>query len=318
VWEKWHPNANTSKIELILETANQWKRNHKLGPEWNSLLENIPSNTAFDIGLGDQGEIEFTPQGDITDEDQSKLNNIAKQLCPWRKGPWKIGSLTIDAEWQSQMKWDRFAQHLPPLSDKKVLDIGCNNGYFMYRLLLGGAQSVIGFDPIPFNLTQFSFLQKISFQEKMQLLLLGVEHTDLFPNSFDLILSMGVLYHHRHPLEQLQKIWKALTPGGQLILETIGIMSNDEVSLTPKDRYAKMRNVWFLPSISATINWLDRCNYKDIEVLSVSKTTTEEQRLTDWCPPPKQSLSHFLTKDQERTIEGYPSPRRFIISAKKK
>ena len=148
---------------------------------------------------------------------------------------------------------------------------------------------------------------------------MGIEHLKLLDEKFDVIFSMGVLYHHRHPLEQLESLKNALKPGGTLILETIGYPGQESTAFFPPERYAKMRNVFFLPTKSCLENWLNRCHFTNIELIDESITTIEEQRLTQWCPAPKQSLEDFLDpSDHSLTIEGHPAPHRFIYSAKKK
>lgn len=267
-----------------------------------------------------EGVVSFTSETPLSDAQAQEVESIARELIPWRKGPFNFFGLEVDAEWRSDFKWERFFKYLPgpsELARKRVLDVGCNNGYFMFQLQAMGANHVLGIDPVAFNEVQFKFLQKLSGAQGLQFEMLGVEHLSDLPAQFDLILSMGVLYHHRHPIEQLQMIKAALRSGGELIIESIVIPDSHSVALFPEDRYAKMRNVWFVPSVSCLENMLRRCNFKEIELLHFGKTTTAEQRLTNWCPPPKQSLADFLDpKNDELTIEGYPAPHRAIFKAR--
>ena len=59
---------------------------------------------------------------------------------------------------------------------------------------------------------------------------------------------MGVLYHRRSPIDHLLELRGALREGGQLVLETLVIEGGDDRVLVPAGRYAKMRNVWFIPT----------------------------------------------------------------------
>ena len=85
---------------------------------------------------------------------------------------------------------------------------------------------------------------------------IGIE--DVPPNlaCFDSVFSMGVLYHRRSPLDHLFELKGCLRPGGELILETLIVEGDRETIFMPQGRYAKMRNVWFLPSIAAMTLWL--------------------------------------------------------------
>jgi len=82
----------------------------------------------------------------------------------------------------------------------------------------------------------------------------------------------------------------------------------------PPGRYAKMRNVWFLPSIAVMTLWLQRCGFTEIACVDVSSTSFEEQRSTEWMR--FESLADFLDpNDRSKTAEGHPAPVRAIFTA---
>jgi tRNA (mo5U34)-methyltransferase len=75
-----------------------------------------------------------------------------------------------------------------------------------------------------------------------------------------------------------------------------------------------MRNVWFIPSIEQLERWLARAGFTNIKTVDVNQTSIQEQRATDWMH--FQSLQDFLDpKDINKTIEGYPAPKRSITVA---
>ena len=132
--------------------------------------------------------------------------------------------------------------------------------------------------------------------------------------AFDTVFSMGVLYHRRSPLDHLYELRDSLRSGGELVLETLVIDGGLNEVLVPEDRYAMMRNVWFLPTCDTLISWLGRCGFKNIRLVDVTKTSIEEQRSTEWMQ--FQSLKDFLKPDDSSlTYEGYPAPKRAIILA---
>jgi len=243
------------------------------------------------------------------------LQDLAKEFGPWRKGPFQINDVFIDSEWRSDLKWDRLKKSLPRLEGKTVLDIGCNNGYFMFRMLEHNPKFVLGIDPVvPFD-SQFQFINHFVQADNLKFKMWGVEHLAYIKESFDVIFSMGILYHHRNPIQQLLDIKDSLVSGGELILETIGIPGEEDYALTPKDKYARMGNVWFVPTLSCLINWLDKTKYTNIEVISQEWDETTEQRTTEWSG--KYSYSDSI-ESKDTTIEGYPAPKRFLLKAKKK
>ena len=126
---------------------------------------------------------------------------------------------------------------------------------------------------------------------------------------------MGVLYHRRSPIDHLYELQGCLRPGGELILETLVIDGALDQVLVPKGRYAKMPNVWFIPTCDTLVLWMQRCGFRDVRVIDVSKTTTDEQRSTQWMQ--FHSLSSFLDpENSEMTCEGLPAPKRAIFLAK--
>ena len=125
---------------------------------------------------------------------------------------------------------------------------------------------------------------------------------------------MGVLYHRRSPIDHLLELRDCLQPGGELVLETLVIDGKLGEVLLPEGRYAKMRNVWFLPSCETLMSWLKRCGFINIRLIDVTPTSIEEQRSTEWMQ--FHSLKDFLYADNHQlTYEGQPAPKRAIIIA---
>ncbi|MBT7410748.1 MAG: DUF1698 domain-containing protein, partial [Methylococcales bacterium] len=116
--------------------------------------------------------------------------------------------------------------------------------------------------------------------------------------------------------DHLVRLRECLKKGGELVLETLVIDGDQGQVLVPEGRYAKMRNVWFIPTCETLMGWMRRCHYQDIQLIDVNQTSIAEQRQTDWMK--FESLAHFLDpKDKNKTIEGYPAPKRAIFIARK-
>ncbi|VAW85714.1 tRNA (mo5U34)-methyltransferase [hydrothermal vent metagenome] len=261
-------------------------------------------------------EIIIGHAADCSPAEQAQLKILLQQFCPWRKGPYSLFDIHIDSEWRSDLKWDRLAQHITPLFGRQVLDVGCGNGYHCWRMAGAGAKLVIGIDPSLLFLAQFHAIKHYAPKISVHIIPFKMEELPDPAAQFDTVFSMGVLYHRRSPIDHIIELKQALRPGGELILETLVIPSSYGNLLMPRDRYAKMRNVWFIPETQQLEVWLQRCNFKNIRVIDVSLTTTAEQRATTWMQ--FESLADFLSPDDpETTIEGYPAPRRAIIIANK-
>jgi len=250
----------------------------------------------------------------LTPEERTQFLNAAKALMPWRKGPFTLCDTFIDTEWRSNIKYDLIEPHLS-VKDKIVADVGCNNGYYMFRLLAQNPKRLVGFDPSPLFNLQFELFDKF-VHSGIIYELLGIEHLEFYEHKFDIILCLGVLYHRSDPIASLKSLAKALNKRGEIIIDTLIIQGDDELCLFPKDRYAAMRNVYFLPTIPALKNWLYRAGFEDIEVIAVKQTDFEEQRKTEWIG--SQSLNNFLqSDDMSKTVEGYPAPLRGYLKARK-
>lgn len=237
------------------------------------------------------------------------------ELGPWKKGPFDIMGALIDSEWRSDLKWERVRSIASSLKGGRVLDVGTGNGYFLLRAAGEGARFTLGLEPSALYCAQFMALSRCYQCKDVALLPLTSSEFPHELHCFDTVLSMGVLYHRRSPLDHLAELRSFLRPGGQLVLETIVVPGEEGYALVPKDRYAKMRNVWFLPTIPTLTGWLHRMGFEDLRISVPVATTDSEQRSTRFSPQP--SLRDFLDpNDQSRTIEGYPAPRRAIWVAK--
>ena len=245
-----------------------------------------------------------------------RIETLMRNLMPWRKGPFSLYGVNIDTEWRSDWKWDRVLPHLSDLTGRTILDVGCGSGYHMWRMIGAGAHLAVGIDPTQLFLCQFEAVRKLlGNDQRAHLLPLGIEQLPAL-KAFDTVFSMGVLYHRRSPLEHLWQLKDQLVNEGELVLETLVIDGDENTVLVPGDRYAQMRNVYFIPSALALKNWLKKCGFVDIRIADVSVTTTEEQRRTEWMVT--ESLADFLDPhDPGKTVEGYPAPKRAVLIARK-
>ncbi len=251
---------------------------------------------------------------DLTQEEYEVILKTAKSLIPWRKGPFKVFGLEIDSEWQSNIKYNLIRPYFN-LKDKVVADIGCNNGYYMFRMLEDKPKRLIGFDPSPLTLHQFEFINHF-VKSDIIYEMLGVEHLEYYNHKFDFIFMLGVLYHRPDPVGTLKSLARGLNSKGEILIDTFMIDGDEELCLTPNKRYSKIPNIYFIPTIPALKNWLERAGFEDIEVLATTVTTSDEQRKTEWSFD--QSLEDFLDEnDKTKTVEGYPAPKRVYVKARK-
>ena len=246
--------------------------------------------------------------------DTKRLRELLMGLHPWRKGPLLLDDVEIDTEWRSDWKWARVKDVVAPLDGRNVLDVGSGNGYYALQMRKAGAAIIIGVDPTLLFAMQFLAINVFEQDASIFILPCRLEETPPANHAFDTTFSMGVLYHQREPLNHLAHLRSTLRSGGQLVLETIYLPGDDLRSATPEDRYARMRNVWSLPTVSQLVAWVRESGYQDIEVIDTSVTTTEEQRSTEWMT--FESLRESLDPcDPTKTVEGWPAPHRVVVTA---
>ncbi|GJM05351.1 MAG: tRNA U34 carboxymethyltransferase [marine bacterium B5-7] len=289
--------------------------NHGDYIRWNAAVDSLPAILPSQI-LFDASSVQIGNAVDCSEDVAEELMQQLKVLMPWRKGPYTLFGRLIDTEWRSDLKWSRLDKHIKPLNDRMVLDIGCGNGYYGWRMLGNNARYIVGLDPTLLFYMQFSAIKKYIPDANIDLLPFGIQKLSDFELNFDTVFSMGVIYHRRDPLEHLKQCFNCLKAGGELVLESLVIDDEKMDVLIPEDRYAKMNNVWAIPNTATMIHWTEQAGFKNARIIDVTQTTSDEQRQTEWMK--FESLADFLDKeDKTKTIEGYPAPTRAILLADK-
>ena len=307
---KWN-----EKFEIIIEKAIN-KVDGNL-PIWMKALSELPDiETENGIFIRDKAWITAKPCQPVSNEVIEKFKSVMMQLSPWRKGPFDLCGMEIDAEWRAEIKWNLLEKGISSLKNKIVLDLGCSNGYYMFRMAEQSPDMVLGIDPSRITWIQLESLQKYLKYPNLFYLPIGFEDLPEECGIFDSIFAMGVLYHRKAPFDFLRTLKNLLKTGGELVLETITVEGDETTVLVPEDRYAGMKNVWFFPSDKAMVVWLKKAGFKDVKVICKYVTTIEEQRQTEWMT--NESLKNWLDpNDSSKTIEGLPVPIRTVITCKR-
>lgn len=254
------------------------------------------------------GLIHIAPGSGIS---RQRVQDTIFEIQPWRKGPFSIDDFRVDGEWRSDMKWDRVQEIMPSLRNRRVCDVGANNGYYLFRMLEHEPELALGIDPTGLYVAQYRLLSALGGKPPVHLEPVGVEALKHTPGAFDVIFLMGILYHHSDPVDVLRTCGSALRKGGQIVLETIVVAGEDDVAWFPESRYTGARGFYFLPTVSCLKNWIRRSSLNVVEMSAQVPTTPDEQRTTDFRKG--DSLAEGLADaDEGMTIEGYPAPQRVI------
>ncbi len=284
-------------------------------PAWCEAITALP-NLAPSVRIFDEAVVRIGADSDCDDATRACIHKCLRELMPWRKGPFNFFGVGVDAEWRSDLKWSRLIRAIAPLGGRNVLDIGCGNGYYGWRMLGAGARLVIGTDPTLRFIAQFQAAKKYLDDCPHYVLPFALEDLYRRPPVFDSVFSMGVIYHRRDPAQHVSSLFQCLRSEGQVVLESLVVDKPGDSVLVPDGRYARMNNVRVVPTCRALQRWLDEAGFVDARVIDVCKTTQQEQRRTDWMI--FESLPDFLDPaDASKTVEGYPAPIRAILLAEK-
>jgi tRNA (mo5U34)-methyltransferase len=308
----WATNLRPALEAALEEVRARWSRDAK-ARAYEATLDTLSAKAPARIVL-DQDRVAIGAPGELSANEEQKLVAAMETLIPWRKGPFDLFGHPLDCEWASNLKWDRLKDHIQPLTGRRVLDIGCSSGYYLWRMAAAEPRLALGIEPYLTFFAQYLLLQHFIRHLRIFCLPLKLDQLPEMAAAFDTLFCMGILYHSRDPIGVLARMRRLLRSGGELVLETLVIEGPQNHCLCPQERYAKMANVWFIPSINILTHWLARSGFGRIRCIDTTATTPAEQRRTRWMP--FESLDDFLDPDDPaKTVEGHPAPLRAVLLA---
>ncbi len=310
-------SAHFDEIISLHKTRQEWVNQNKKGfLRYRTPYKHLQKFTACHIDCSTHCVTIGQPD-EISSSEQKEIKGSLKSFMPWRKGPFSVFGIDIDAEWRSERKWQRIIPILPDLKGKIIADIGCNNGYYMFRMAASEPQLVLGLEPSVQHYYSFKALNGMAGLTQLDIDLLGVEHLRYFESCFDVIFLLGIIYHRPSPVDTLRDIYTALQPGGTLILESQAIPGDEPLALFPEKTYAKVPGTYFVPTGSCLCNWMKKAGFEDIDFFHSHPMSSDEQRQTDWMQ--FESYADFIDIDNpQKTVEGYPAPCRVFLKGRKK
>lgn len=152
-----------------------------------------------------------------TDPGPSDLEKRIASLSPWHyrfRFPGGVETPVRDSDWNNRHD-QRYEYFFAPLIDTKifhgarVLDLGCNAGFWTLKALEAGASQVIAVDAREQHLQQLRLVLEQNQIEPDRCLLQQGNVFDLDFSTFgsvDIVLCLGLLYHTAKPFELLERI----------------------------------------------------------------------------------------------------------------
>jgi len=133
----------------------------QLWNKWMTWLEDFPDPKDCALDASGDTIVIANKNGPLAADDAAKIRERVLELCPWRIGPWDLFGVDLQTEWDSSKKWNRFSESVY-FDDARVLDVGCNNGYFGWKAIDAGARSVVGCDPFLLYNVQHEIFRRYS------------------------------------------------------------------------------------------------------------------------------------------------------------
>jgi tRNA (mo5U34)-methyltransferase len=161
------------------------------------------------------------------------------------------------------------------LSGLSVLDVGAWDGFFSFEAERRGASRVLATDSFCWG--QGGWGTKAGFELARRALGsrvedLTIDPLDLSPErvgSFDLVLFLGVLYHMRHPLLALERVFSVTR--GQLILNTqvdLAAIERPAIAFYPNEELNNDSTNWSGPNPAAVVAMLRAVGFREVRIIS--------------------------------------------------
>ena len=156
--------------------------------------------------------------------DESKLREIFDASKPWHHHILVKGVATkVEPAWGEPLEHPRqMANELEPVLDnvegKRVLDVGCNDGFFVFHCRERGASSVCGIEAEAHHYKNANLVNDLLQQGSIELRCMSAYEIDESLGEFDISLLLGLIYHLKNPLKVIESV--AHLTNETLVIET--------------------------------------------------------------------------------------------------
>lgn len=151
-------------------------------------------------------------------EIQKKVKELANK-AKWNHNFNLKGISTIENQkfsiGNNKIKWDRINK-MVDFNNKKVLDLGCSDGYFSFKSIDAGALLVNGIDLDALRIEKADFVKSLFEYKNLNFSVRDVYNIDLEKEKYDIILCLGLL----HRIPDMNKLLEKISNTNLLVIET--------------------------------------------------------------------------------------------------
>jgi tRNA (mo5U34)-methyltransferase len=221
-----------------------------------------------------------------------------------------------------QSHYDNF--RLPDdLTGKRVLDIGCWDGFYSFAAERHGAE-VVAVDcvrPAKFFEAHSALKSRVEFRE---LSVYEISRESL--GVFDIVIFLGVLYHLQHPLLGLQRVCEVTRDTAIIqsyVIDNMLETTSPVMEFYPFDELGGQYDNWWGPNTQCLVNMADTAGFAQIDVIHLEKTRSTLKAHRQFTDLPAQPTSSIFIDDVNNAVNfKHYFPRRgrnaiFAIWAKR-
>jgi len=155
------------------------------------------------------------------------------------------------------------------LAGQRILDVGCNAGFWSIQAARFGAASVIGIDSSAKNIEQARFVARLIGLDNLEYSVQNTyDITKTSPGEFDIAFFFGVLYHLDNPVFALQRLYdvtkKFAVIDTQLTNTDTAILRVDDDTAGRYHAQSYTNTLALIPSESAVLLMLQSVGFREV------------------------------------------------------
>jgi tRNA (mo5U34)-methyltransferase len=122
--------------------------------------------------------------------------------------------------------WEEVSELLPDLAGKRVLDVGCNDGFFLFACRRLGAEEVVGIETDEHFVNHAALVNRLLDLGGIIVHRMSAYDIGETLGRFDVTLALGLIYHLKSPLFFFERV--APITSSMIVVETAVRNSNED------------------------------------------------------------------------------------------